>query len=159
MYPRKIGSHPAPERPAMKPLRTAIFLALLAATPAFAQGAIQVDVYKSASCSCCGGWVEHMRQNGFKVTSHNVADVAAERKKLGMPEKLGSCHSAKIGGYLIEGHVPAADIRRLLKERPKAIGLSVPGMVPSSPGMNGPKTAYDTLLVGSDGATRVFAKH
>lgn len=143
----------------MKPLRIALTFALLSTANAFAQGAIPVEVYKSASCSCCGGWVEHMRQNGFKVTSHNVVDVAAERKKLGMPENLGSCHSAKIGGYVIEGHVPAEDIRRLLKEKPKAIGLAVPGMVPSSPGMDGPKTAYDTLLVGSDGKTRVFAKH
>lgn len=143
----------------MNLLRIVLTLALLSASATFAQGAIQVEVYKNASCGCCGGWVEHMRQNGFKVTSHNVADVAVERKKLGMPENLGSCHSAKIGGYVIEGHVPAEDIRRLLKEKPKAIGLSVPGMVPSSPGMDGPKTAYNTLLVERDGKTRVFAKH
>ncbi|MCF8149315.1 MAG: DUF411 domain-containing protein [Sulfuritalea sp.] len=147
----------------MKPLRIAFAFALLAtaavSSTVFAQGATRVEVYKSPSCSCCGGWVEHMRENGFEVTSHDVDDVAAERKKLGMPEQLGSCHSAKIDGYVIEGHVPAADIRRLLKEKPRAIGLAVPGMVPSSPGMNGPKTAYDTLLVGRDGKTRVFAKH
>jgi hypothetical protein len=143
----------------MKPLRIALVLALLSAAAAFAHDATKVGVFKSASCGCCGGWVEHMRQNGFQVTTHDVADVPGERKKLGMPDRLGSCHSAKVAGYVIEGHVPAADIRRLLKEKPKAIGLAVPGMVPSSPGMTGPTTAYDTLLVSRDGTTRVFASH
>lgn len=143
----------------MKPIRVLLALILLSAAAAFAQGAPKVEVYKSASCGCCGGWVEHMRQSGFNVVTHDVPDVAVERKKLGMPDSLGSCHSAKIGGYVIEGHVPAADIRRLLKEKPKAIGLTVPGMVPSSPGMEGPKTAYDTLLVAKDGTTSVFARH
>jgi hypothetical protein len=144
----------------MKPLRIALTLLLLSAQGAYAQGSPKVDVFKSPSCGCCGGWVEHMRQNGFQVTTHDVADVPAERKKLGMPERLGSCHSAKIGGYVIEGHVPAADIRRLLKEKPKAIGLAVPGMVPGSPGMDAPKPMpYDTLLVARDGTTRVFARH
>ena len=143
----------------MNALRIALALVLLSASAAFAQGAPKVEVFKSASCGCCGGWVEHMRQNGFEVTTHDVDDVPAARKKLGMPEGMGSCHSAKVGGYAIEGHVPAADIRRLLKEKPNAVGLAVPGMVPSSPGMDGPKTAYDTLLVKRDGSTRVFASH
>lgn len=118
-----------------------------------------MEVFKNASCGCCGGWVEHMRQDGFEVITHDIGDVAAQRRKLGMPERLGSCHSATVDGYVIEGHVPAADIRRLLKDKPNAVGLAVPGMVPSSPGMTGPKTPYDTLLVGRDGTTRVFAKH
>jgi hypothetical protein len=143
----------------MKPLRVALVLGLLSAAAAFAQGAPNVEVFKSASCGCCSGWVEHMRQNGFQVTTHDVPDVPAQRKRLGMPDRLGSCHSAKVGGYVIEGHVPVEDIRRLLKAKPNAIGLAVPGMVPSSPGMAGPKTAYDTLLVGRDGTTRVFASH
>ena len=144
----------------MKPLRIALSLVMLSASAAFAQGAPKVDVFKSPSCGCCGGWVEHMRQNGFQVTTHDVADVPAERKKLGMPDRLGSCHSAKIAGYVIEGHVPAADIRRLLKEKPKAVGLAVPGMVPSSPGMEAAKPMpYATLLVAGDGTTRVFASH
>lgn len=143
----------------MKPLRIALALVLISASAAFAQGAPKVEVFKSASCGCCGGWVDHMRQNGFEVTTHDVDDVPATRKKLGMPDRLGSCHSAKVAGYVIEGHVPAADIRRLLKEKPKAIGLAVPGMVPSSPGMDGPKTAYDTLLVKRDGSTHIFASH
>ena len=143
----------------MKAIRAVSVLLLFSAAAAFAQGAPKVEVYKNANCGCCGGWVEHMRESGFEVVTHDVADVAVERKKLGMPEPLGSCHSAKIGGYVIEGHVPAADIRRLLKEKPNAVGLTVPGMVPSSPGMAGPKTAYDTLLVARDGTTRVFASH
>lgn len=143
----------------MKLIRVLLAFLLLSAAAAFAQGAPKVEVYKNASCGCCGGWVEHMRQSGFNVVTHDVPDAAVERRKLGMPDSLGSCHSAKIGGYVIEGHVPAADIRRLLKEKPKAIGLTVPGMVPSSPGMEGPKTAYDTLLVARDGTTSVFARH
>ena len=143
----------------MKALRLGLALALLSTSAAFAQGVPKVEVFKSASCGCCGGWVDHMRQNGFEVTTHDVDDVPAARKKLGMPDRLGSCHSAKVAGYAIEGHVPAADIRRLLKEKPKAIGLAVPGMVPSSPGMDGPKTAYDTLLVKRDGSTNVYASH
>jgi hypothetical protein len=144
----------------MKPLRISLAFILFSATAAFAAGATKVEVFKSASCGCCGGWVAHMRQNGFEVIAHDVADVGAERKKLGMPDRLGSCHSAKVGGYAIEGHVPAADIRRLLKEKPKALGLAVPSMPPGSPGMEGPRSIpYDTLLVARDGTTRVFASH
>lgn len=144
----------------MKPIRIALALVLLSAATAFAQGAAKVEVFKSVSCGCCGAWVEHMRQNGFQVSTHDVTDVPAQRRKLGMPDRLGSCHSAKVGGYVIEGHVPAADIRRLLRERPKAIGLAVPGMVPGSPGMEAPKTQpYNTLLVAGDGSTHLFASH
>lgn len=144
----------------MKSIRIALALVLLSAATAFAEGAPEVEVFKSASCGCCGAWVEHMRQHGFQVIAHDVGDVPAERKKLGMPDRLGSCHSAKVGGYVIEGHVPAADIRRLLKEKPKALGLAVPSMPPGSPGMEGPRSIpYDTLLVARDGTTRVFASH
>lgn len=144
----------------MNPIRIAFALVLLSAATAFAQGAPRVEVFKSASCGCCGAWVEHMRQNGFQVIAHDVGDVPAERKKLGMPDRLGSCHTAKIGGYVIEGHVPAGDIRRLLKEKPKALGLAVPSMPPGSPGMESPRPIpYDTLLVARDGTTRVFASH
>lgn len=144
----------------MKSIRMSLALVLLSVATVFAQGAPRVDVFKSASCGCCGAWVEHMRQNGFQVIAHDVGDVPAERKKLGMPDRLGSCHTAKIAGYVIEGHVPAADIRRLLKEKPKALGLAVPSMPPGSPGMEGPRAIpYDTLLVARDGTTRVFASH
>ena len=101
-----------------------------------------------------------MQKNGFKVVSHEVDNIAVSRKKLGIPDKLGSCHSARIGNYVVEGHVPAQDIKRLLKEKPKAIGLAVPGMPPGSPGMDIPNSPpYETLLVQADGSTSTFAKH
>lgn len=144
----------------MKPLRIAFALVLFSASAAFAQGAPEVEVFKSASCGCCGGWVDHLRQNGFHVTTHDVGDVPAQRQKLGMPDRLGSCHSAKVGDYVIEGHVPAADIRRLLKEKPKALGLAVPAMPAGSPGMESLRPVpFDTLLVARDGSTHVFASH
>ena len=144
----------------MKPIRLFLALFMLSTSSVFAQDAPRIEVFKSASCGCCGAWVDHLRENGFEVVTHDVTDVPAQRKKLGMPERLGSCHSARLGSYVIEGHVPAADIRRLLKEKPAAIGLAVPGMVPGSPGMEGPRAVpYDTLLVGRDGSNRVFASH
>ena len=143
----------------MKPIRIVLAFVLLSAAVAFAQGSPRVEVVKSAVCGCCSGWVGHMRLNGFEVIAHDVSDLAAERRKLGMPDRLTSCHTSKVGGYVIEGHVPAADIRRLLKEKPQALGLAVPSMVTGSPGMDGPKKAYDTLLVARDGSTSVFASH
>jgi hypothetical protein len=127
---------------------------------AWAQDATLVDVYKSPSCGCCGKWLEHLQQNGFQASVHEVNDIPAARKKLGMPDRLGACHTARVGGYVIEGHVPAADIQRLLKEKPKALGLAVPSMPPGSPGMETAKPVpYETLLVQTDGSTQVFAKH
>ena len=127
---------------------------------AHAQGAARVEVYKSVTCGCCGAWVDHLRKNGFEVKTHDISDVPAERNRLGMPDRLGSCHTATVGGYVVEGHVPAADIHRLLKEKPRALGLAVPGMPPGSPGMESAQPiVYDTLLVGRDGTTRVFANH
>jgi hypothetical protein len=138
--------------------------ALHASGPAMAQsnaspGAV-VTVYKSKSCGCCGAWVEHLRKNGFRVIAHDVADVTSYREKLGIPQALGSCHSATVAGYAIEGHVPAADIRRLLRERPRARGIAVPAMPLGSPGMEGPrKDPYQTLLFHSDGDHVVFERH
>lgn len=141
-------------------LDSLLLVALLGSTSVYAQPPAAVDVFKSPDCGCCGKWVEHMRQNGFQVQAHNINNVPATRKQMGMPDRLGSCHTAKIGAYVIEGHVPAADIKRLLKEKPKALGLAVPGMVLGSPGMEGAKSVpYETLLVQADGSTRVFAKH
>ena len=101
-----------------------------------------------------------MEKSGFKVSAHNVNDVPAARKNLGMPDRFGSCHTAKIGGYVVEGHVPAADIQRLLKEKPKAIGLAAPGMPQGSPGMEtATPVPYETLLIQADGSARLFAKH
>lgn len=149
----------------MKPLsrlriRSLLWVMLISAGSAWAQSAAQVEVFKSPYCGCCEKWGEHLQQSGFKVNALNVNDVPAARKNLGMPDRFGSCHTAKIGGYVIEGHVPAADIRRLLKEKPKAIGLAVPSMPPGSPGMETAKPVpYETLLVHTDGSATVFAKH
>ena len=119
-----------------------------------------VEVWKDPNCGCCQLWVEHLQAHGFKVNVRDVGNTAA-RQRLGMPEKLGSCHTATVGGYVIEGHVPAADIRRLLQERPVALGLSVPGMPIGSPGMDGPeykgrKDAFVVLLVQKDGSAKSF---
>ncbi len=120
----------------------------------------QVEIYKSPYCGCCTEWAKHMAANGFKVKSIDVEDVPATRARLGMPERYGSCHTAKIGNYLIEGHVPAADVKRLLKEKPKAVGLAAPGMPGGSPGMeSAKKEAYEVLLVGNDGKAQVFSRH
>ena len=144
-----------------KPITILLTLfALGAAVNLPASAADAVDVYKSPYCGCCEKWVEHLQQAGFAVRTHDVNDVPAARQRLGMPERLGSCHTAKVAGYVVEGHVPAADIRRLLKEKPKAIGLAVPSMPPGSPGMESPKPVpYNTLLVQAGGVTTVFAKH
>jgi len=141
-------------------LHSLLLIAALGSTHVWAQSSVAVEVFKSPHCGCCGKWVEHLRQNGFEVKTHDVDDVSAARKKLGMPDRLGSCHTAKVGGYVVEGHIPAADIQRLLKEKPKALGLAVPSMPPGSPGMESSKPIpYQTLLVQSDGSTRVFARH
>lgn len=147
-----------PNLPAL--LRPLFLTGALIATPVFAQLAQVVDVYKSPYCGCCGKWVEHMQKNGFQIRSHDVEDVPGMRRALGMPETYASCHTAKVGGYLIEGHVPAADVKRLLRERPKAVGLAVPSMPQGSPGMESPQPVpYDTLLVQASGKHQVFARH
>jgi len=120
-----------------------------------------VEVYKSVSCGCCGFWVEHMQQSGFKVNVHNVRDVTPARQRFGVPDAMASCHTAVVGGYSIEGHVPAGDIKRLLREKPKAAGIAVPGMVQGSPGMEqgGVKEPYSVVLFRNGGRTSVFAQH
>ena len=141
-------------------LHSLLLIAALGSTHVWAQSSAAVEVFKSPYCGCCGKWVEHLRQNGFQVNTHDVEDVTAARKKMGMPDRLGSCHTAKIGGYVVEGHVPAADIQRLLRDKPKALGLAVPSMPPGSPGMESAKPMpYQTLLVRTDGTTQVFAQH
>lgn len=119
-----------------------------------------MDVYKSPECGCCKAWAEHLQKNGFSVILHDVDDAPAARKKLGIPNRYGSCHTAKVGEYLVEGHVPAADIKKLLKEHPKAIGIAVPSMPPGSPGMESDAPVlYDTLLIAPNGTAKVFAHH
>jgi hypothetical protein len=145
----------------LKPyLRSLLLIALVSAGAVWAQDATEVEVFKSSSCGCCGKWIEHLQQNGFQVSIREVNDIPAARKKLGMPDRLGSCHTARVGDYVIEGHVPSVDIQRLLKEKSQALGLAVPSMPPGSPGMETAKPVpYTTLLVQSDGNTSVFAKH
>lgn len=145
----------------LKPLIGALLAGLMIGTGvASAESATNVEVFKSPYCGCCGKWVEHLRKSGFDVTTKDVDNVPATRKALGMPDTYGSCHTAKIGRYTIEGHVPARDIQRLLKENPKAVGLAAPGMPQGSPGMETTTPLpYETLLVQADGSASVFAKH
>ncbi len=135
----------------------------LAAAAIHAQQRTLVEVWKDPNCGCCADWVKHLEAQGFQVKVNDTGNTAA-RKRLGIPEKLGSCHTALVAGYALEGHVPASDIRRLLKEKPQAVGLAVPGMPVGSPGMDGPAYGgrvdpYEVLLVAKDGSTRVFQRH
>jgi hypothetical protein len=127
-----------------------------------AQGsADKITVWKTASCGCCKDWVAHLRTNGFDVATNDVQDTAPVRQKLGLPVKFGSCHTAQLGGYVLEGHVPAQEIKRLLREKPMAVGLAVPGMPVGSPGMEMGDTrdAYDVVLVLADGSSRVYQSY
>lgn len=149
----------------IKKLRTLLSCFLLAsvAYTASAQGNPVAEVWKDPSCGCCEDWVHHMEEAGFKVKIHNDGNAEA-RKKLLVPIKYGSCHTTKIGNYVVEGHVPAADIKRMLKEKPTARGLTAPGMPMGSPGMDGPafagqKAAYDVLLIKNDGSTAVYQSY
>ena len=135
-------------------------VALAASASPLRAAAPAVHVHKGPGCDCCNAWIEHLRANGFAVTSDDRGNNAV-RAKAGIPSKLGSCHTAIVDGYAVEGHVPAADIKRLLAERPKAIGLAVPGMPVGSPGMEmgDRRDPYEVLLVRHDGTTAVYAKH
>lgn len=121
-----------------------------------------VEVWKSPSCGCCKDWVAHLQASGFRVEVHDSGNTAA-RARLGVDARYGSCHTAVVAGYAIEGHVPASDIRRLLKERPVAVGLAVPGMPIGTPGMDGPeykgrKDPYDVLLLQANGTASVYRR-
>jgi hypothetical protein len=121
-----------------------------------------MTIYKTASCGCCNGWIKHMRVAGYAPKVVVVEDISVLSAKKGVPFQYSSCHMGEAGGYVLLGHIPPADVARLLKEKPKAIGLSVPGMPWGSPGMEGPKgekEAYETLLLLPGGKTRVFARH
>ena len=136
-----------------------------AASPALAQkrsAPVAVTVYKTPWCGCCGGWVTHLSASGFAPKVVELQDLAPIRAKHGIADALASCHTGVVGAYALEGHIPASDIRKLLKEKPKARGLAVPGMPLGSPGMempDGRREPYDTLLVLTDGRTRVFTRH
>jgi len=142
-------------------------LGALSLLPLAARGqssAPAIEVYKSPSCGCCKDWIKHLETNGFaNVRVHDTGNSAA-RARLGMPAKYGSCHTATVDGYVLEGHVPAADVRRLLKQRPAAVGLAVPDMPIGSPGMDAPdygdrRDPFDVLLVARDGTSTVFASY
>ena len=120
-----------------------------------------ITVWKNPDCGCCKEWVTHLQKNGFEVVTNDIPDTAPMRQKLGLPAKFGSCHTAQLGAYVIEGHVPAQEIRRLMREKPKAIGLAVPGMPVGSPGMEvgSRQDAYDVLLVLADGSSRAYQSY
>ncbi|AYH45450.1 DUF411 domain-containing protein [Azoarcus sp. DN11] len=151
-----------PHSPSRRPFAMIATLALAAAfaAPALAAGE-EVVMHKDPNCGCCGKWAEHMRSAGFVVKEIRDPDMGAVKRAAGVPQALGSCHTAKVGGYVIEGHVPAADVKRLLAEKPKVAGISAPGMPQGSPGMEGPFPAdrYDVVSFTADGKTKVFASH
>jgi hypothetical protein len=153
---------------AMTPRRNVLLLALggaalpfAALVPGEARAAPlpPLTVWKDASCGCCGGWIRHMQAAGFSVTAHDSADMATVKRVRGVPDALQSCHTAIIDGYVVEGHVPAADVKRLLADRPEAKGVAAPGMPASSPGMDQPGEPYTVVLFGAPTGDRVYARH
>ena len=146
-------------------MKTRTSIRLLVASALLALGsaahAATMTVYKSASCGCCAKWIEHVQKHGFTVKVVSVDDIMAVKAKAGIPDQMASCHTPKVGGYIIEGHVPAADIKRLLARKPKAVGIAVPGMPMGAPGMEhgGHRQPFQTLLLKADGSTSVFASH
>lgn len=132
----------------------------LAAAFASAEGLPEVVMHKDPNCGCCGKWAEHLEANGFRVKTVMESDMETVKRRLGVPQRLASCHTAKVGPYVIEGHVPASAIKRLLRERPVVKGLSVPGMPLGSPGMEVPgrKDSYDAVSFDASGRTRVFER-
>ncbi|MBQ5945976.1 DUF411 domain-containing protein [Massilia sp. ST3] len=118
-----------------------------------------IEVFKTSTCGCCKEWVKHLEANGFTVKAQDVENPSDYRAKFGIPEQYGSCHSGRVNGYALEGHVPAAEIKRMLAEKPKAVGLAVPAMPLGSPGMEGPRSdPYDVFLIKNGGQAAVY-KH
>ena len=136
---------------------TAAFVSLMASRIAWA-AVPSITVHKDPNCGCCGGWIDHLRANGFQARAIDTTKLDQVKARLRVPEELASCHTAEIAGYVIEGHVPARAITKLLAERPKVLGLAVPGMPAGSPGMGGDPEIYDVIAFG-DGATRVFGRY
>jgi len=129
--------------------------------PLSARAATRVQVYKSPTCGCCAAWVDHLRAAGFAVDVTETNDTRSVVQRLGMPDHLAGCHSAVVDGYVLEGHVPAAEVKRLLATKPQAIGLAVPGMPVGSPGMEqgARKDAYQVVLVDRKGGESIFASY
>jgi hypothetical protein len=149
--------------PVRRRLLMALALAPLSAAWAQQPAKVLLEVWKDPNCGCCKDWVSHLQASGFAVKVNETGNEAM-RTRLAIPQKLGSCHTALVGGYAIEGHVPAQDIHRLLKEKPQAVGLAVPGMPVGSPGMDAPiygarRDPYDVLLVLKSGDSRVYTSY
>ena len=146
----------------MRTLTIAAVAALLVLGIATAQQPTVIEVYKSPTCGCCGNWVEHLRQQGFAPKVTDVDDVEAVKRKHGVPDDTWSCHTALVEGYVVEGHVPAKEVQRLLKERPAVAGIAVPGMPAGSPGMevaSGRVDPFDVVSFDKKGTTKVFASY
>jgi hypothetical protein len=140
--------------------RAALWPGLLAGALATATAGETITVYKTATCGCCKQWIAHLQNNGFKVEARDVANLTPIKRRYGVSPELESCHTAVVQGYVIEGHVPAKDIQRLLQERPKISGLAVPDMPVGSPGMEGPNPEpYDVLTFDQAGRTSVYARY
>jgi len=146
-------------------IATAGALGLLAAStiwlwPGMPANATEITVYKSPTCGCCERWIDHLGDNGFDVVTKDIRDLSAVKAAHAVTPRLASCHTALVDGYVVEGHVPVVDIRRLLAERPAVKGLAVPGMPMGSPGMEGArKDPYDVLTFDDEGRTKVFTRH
>ncbi|HWN40211.1 MAG TPA: DUF411 domain-containing protein [Gammaproteobacteria bacterium] len=151
--------HDIPARLSRRQASLALVAAAIAPQLSARAAASVIEIWTGPSCSCCQGWIDHLKASGFEVVTHDGGNSDA-RARLGMPIAYGSCHTGSVEGYAIEGHVPAREVRRLLVERPAAIGLSVPGMPRGSPGMESPiHDPYDVLLVARDGRTTVFQSY
>lgn len=133
----------------------------LAAAAVSAQPLPEVVMHKDPNCGCCGQWAEHLQANGFRVKTVMEGDMESVKRRFAVPQRLTSCHTAKVGGYVIEGHVPASAIKRLLREKPAVAGLAVPGMPAGSPGMEVPgrKDPYDVVAFDRVGRSRVFERY
>lgn len=155
-------AHHHSKRWAMIALGLLVVVLLAACSGSATQAQPVVTVYKSPTCGCCGNWVQHMRSNGFKVEVHDVEDIMSVKRQYGVPGELSSCHTAIVDGYVVEGHVPAADVQRLLQERPQVVGIAVPGMPVGAPGMEVPGAtpqSYNVIAFDRNGHTSVFASY
>ncbi len=143
-----------------KAFRTAAILVAIMASPLGTVRAADFTVYKSPWCGCCANWINHLKANGHSVTVREVEDLDPIKKTAGVPAPLQACHTAMASSYVIEGHVPARDIERLLNERPAAAGLSVPGMPAGSPGMEGGgREPYSVVLFRKDSSAEIYARY
>ena len=162
MNTSSFSNQPSSRRQLLQLLAAGVALPLTAR--AYAKAPLPlVHVWKDPNCGCCKDWITHLEKNGFAVTVTNQSSAEA-RARLGMPQKYASCHTALVQGYVVEGHVPASDIQKMLKQKPVAVGLSVPGMPIGSPGMDGPeyggkRDKYQVLLVQKDGSAKVFSSY